>query len=91
MRRLFLLVYLFAIAGCVQQLSTNLEHSNELMSQNLQLMTESKQAIEANTREITRSTNAIQEMQFVFPIFIGIVALILVFILCKFVYKLFKK
>ena len=66
MKRTLSIVYLLSTGGCIQQLSTNIEQSNELMEENIRLMTESKIAIEANTREIERSTNTMQQFGILF-------------------------
>ncbi len=90
MKRILLLAYLLTVSGCIQQLSSNIERSNDLMTQNIQTVTESRKAIEENTRQIHRSTDTMMTFQFVFPIFFGIVLLVLVVILFKFSRKLSK-
>ncbi|MBU6383364.1 MAG: hypothetical protein KGR16_03510 [Verrucomicrobia bacterium] len=90
MKRILLLVYILTVSGCIQQLSSNLERSNELMCQNIQAMGESRQTIEENTHQITRSTNTMIGFQFIFPIFLAIVLLALTLILFRFSRKLSK-
>lgn len=85
MRRAILLIFVLFVS-CIPQL----ERSNELMGENIQRMTESRQAIEENTHQIMRSTDTMISFQFVFPIFFAIALLVFIIVLFRFSKKLSK-
>lgn len=90
MKRLLMLICLMTMVGCIQQLSNNIRQSNELMEENLQAMQASKAAIEENTHQIKRSTETMQQFQFIFPIFFGLVVIVLVYFGFKFSNKIIR-
>jgi hypothetical protein len=65
-----------------------METTNVLMKENIQAIEESKLAIQENTREIQKSTTAMRDFQFVFPIFFSILLLVFIFMIFKIYQKM---
>lgn len=89
MRTIVYLCFLL-VAGCttMNQMNSNMETTIVLMRENVQAIEESKQAIQENTKEIHRSTAAMENFQFVFPIFFSILLLIFIFMIFKIYQKM---
>lgn len=87
MRKIAHLALLF-LAGCttLSQMNRNMENTNVLLSENSEIMTESKAAIEKNTSEIHKSTRMMQ----LSPI-VGVIFLLIVFIPIAILFKLYRK
>jgi uncharacterized membrane protein len=82
---IFLLLFL---VGCISlsKMNQNMEATNELMTENMEIVRESISAVEANTAEIKRS---IQTM-YILP-FIGLVFLILLLVPIFILLNLYRK
>lgn len=89
MRKILILLAPFYFISCTLQHS--MDRANELMTQNIQLMEESRVAIEENTHQIKRSTDTMIEFQVVFPIMFGIILVAILFIISRFIYKAVKR
>jgi len=87
MKGRFLLILTLFFSSCIQQLNQNLEKSNELVQQNMEALTQSRLAIEANTQEIHHSTQTMQQFQIVMPILFGLIVLLMMWLGYKWIKK----
>lgn len=77
MKKILTLLTFLCLASCaIQQMSSKMEQANELMSENIQTMENSKATIDANTQEVKKSTETMQMVAIISPIllFVAIVA-----------------
>lgn len=65
MKALILFGILICFAGCgtLREMNSNMEKTNELLDENIVVLTESKGTIENNTAAVTHSTDEMQEFE----------------------------
>lgn len=92
MRKILFVLLLLQMVSCasVARMNQNMETTNVLMKENIQAMEASKKTIEENTKEIKKSTEAMRDFQYVFPIFFSILLLIFVFLIFQIYRKMAK-
>ena len=87
----FSLLALFTTScATLNQMNANMEQTNVLMVENTRAIEASKDVIAENTRQINRSTEAMRDFQFVFPIFFSILLLIFIYMIFR-IYRLMVK
>lgn len=69
-----------------------MEKSNQVITQNTEVVEKSKAAIEENTRYIERSTHAMERFQYLFPLFFfgAFLALLYICVKLRLLHRLFK-
>lgn len=86
--RKILILMLLALGSCasISQLNRNMETTNELMVENIEMVKESIVSVDHNTKEIERSTRTM----YVLP-FLGLVFLVILFTPIFILFKMYRK